>query len=185
MLKPGQLVSTFSTQKGKKINIRVVDKDDAQKLMDFINPVFIEDTYLLRSPEDFVKNLKEEQKFVKEQLQKIKKQDGIQFLALYNDRIIGNVDLRRLPYRSKHLGEIGIAISKGFREEGIGQELIKLIEHEAKSIGLKGITLTCFACNERAVHVYEKCGLKKTGVLPKAYSYKGKYEDGLIMYKEL
>lgn len=185
MLKPGQIISTFTTKKGKEVTIRVIDKDDAQKLMDFINPIFAEDTFLMRGPKDLVKTVKEQQKYVRDQIKKLKKKEGFLLLAIFKNKIIGSTDLRRMVYRQKHMGELGIAISADFREEGLGQKLLSLLEIEAKNLGLKSLYLNCLYCNPRAIHVYEKWGMKKTGVLPKAYEYKGELVDGTLMYKEL
>lgn len=185
MLKPGQFITTFKTKKGHEITVRVVDKNDAQKLMDFINPIFSEDTFLLRGPKDLVKNLKEEQKFLKEQLRKIKKDEGFHLVAVHNDTIVGSIDLRRMLFRQKHMGEIGITISASFREEGIGQKLLQLIEKQAKTLGLKAVFLFCLANNSRALYVYEKMGYKKVGMLPKAYEYKGELVDSITMWKEI
>lgn len=183
-MKPGQLITTFTTKKDRKITIRVVDKNDAQKLMDFINPIFSEDTFLMHGPKDLVK-IKEEQKFVREQIKKIKEKKGVHLLAEYQKQIIGSCDLRRMNFRQKHMGEIGIAINAGFREEGLGQKLLLLLENEAKKMGLKAIFLYCFANNSRALHVYEKMGYKRVGFLPKAYEYKGGFVDSITMYKEI
>ncbi len=185
MLKPGQVIATFTTKKGRNITIRVVDKNDAQKLMDFINPIFAEDTFLLRGPKDLVKDIKEQEKYVKEQLKKLRKKEGFLFLAVYEDKIIASTDLRRGQFRHKHMGEIGITVSQDFREEGIGQKLLELVEQEAKTLSLKALYLACFACNPRAIHVYEKWGMKKVGVLPKAYEYKDELVDGITMWKEI
>ena len=184
MLKPGQIITTFKTKKGRETVIRVVAKTDAQKLMDFINPIFAEDTFLMRGPEDLVKNLKEQQTYVNDQLKKLKKNEGVLLIAQYLDRIVGSVDLRRMVYRQKHMGEIGITISVDFREEGIGQKLMTAIIQEAGNLKLRSLYLHCLANNPRAIHVYEKMGFTKTGGLPKAYLYKGEYIDQVTMYLE-
>lgn len=182
MLKPGQIIANFKTQKGKEITIRVIDKEDAQKLMDFINPIFKEDTFLMRGPKDLV-DFKEENKYVREQIKKLKKQERLLLLAVYENKIIGSTDLRRMVYRQKHMGEIGIAVGEGFREEGVGQKLLLLLENEAKKMGLKAFFLHCFANNQRALHVYEKMGYKRVGFLPKAYEYKAGFVDSITMWK--
>jgi len=185
MLKSGQLITKFTTKKGREITVRVVDKDDAQKLMDFINPIFSEDAFLMRGPKDLVKNVKEQQKYVNNQIKKLKKKEGVLLLAIYENKIIGSTDLRRMVYRQKHMGELGIAISADFREEGLGKKLLELVEIQAKLLGLKALFLYCFANNGRALHIYEKIGFKKAGMLPKAYEYKGDFIDSITMCKEI
>ena len=185
MLKPGQIITIFKTKKGREITVRVVNKDDSQKLLDFINPIFAEDTFLLRGPKDLLKNVKEEEKYVREQVKKLKKQEGLQLVAVFANKIIGSIDLRRGQFRHKHMAELGITVNRDFREDGVGQQLIKIMEKEAKNMGLKALFLECFANNPRALHVYEKMGFKRVGFLPKAYEYKGEYVDSMTMYKEI
>jgi len=46
---------------------------------------------------------------------------------------------------------------------------------------LEVLTLTAFASNKRAIHVYEKVGFVQTGLIPKKHLKDGKYTDEVIM----
>ena len=48
-------------------------------------------------------------------------------------------------------------------------------------MGMKILTLTAFASNKRATHVYEKVGSMQTGLIPKKHLKQGKYIDEVIM----
>jgi RimJ/RimL family protein N-acetyltransferase len=56
---------------------------------------------------------------------------------------------------------------------------------EAKKKGLKVLTLSAFASNKRAIHVYEKIGFAQTGLIPKKHFKEGKYIDEVIMTRVL
>lgn len=84
---------------------------------------------------------------------------------------------RRLSGYDKHLGGIGIAIKKGFRDSGIGTEMMKTLVEQGKSWGLKVLMLTVFANNARALHVYRKIGFVETGRIPKKFFKEGQYLD--------
>ncbi len=174
----------YITKKGREVEIRVINKNDAKKLLDFINPIIAEDTFIMRKPGDEIK-LSAEKIYLKDQLKKIRKKEGVQIVAEYENRIVGSVDLRVGLSRSKHTGEIGIVISSDFREEGLGQKLLEIIEKKAKDLGLKQISLGCLANNERAIHIYHKLGFIDCGVYPKKYYYKNQYIDSVEMYKEV
>lgn len=184
MLKPGQLIATFITKKDRVIKIRVVDKVDGKKLYNFFHPIVNEDVYLAKSPQDNV-TLNAENKYLKEQLKCLKKNEGLIIVGDYDNKIIGSISLRRKNFRSKHIGEVGIAISSDFRNEGIGLQLFKILEKLAGKSHYQMLYLTCFAINEKAIRLYEKFGFKKCGLLPKAFLYKDKYEDQVMMYKEI
>ena len=52
-------------------------------------------------------------------------------------------------------------------------------------MGLRVLTLTAFASNKRAIHVYEKAEFLQTGLIPKKLLKQGKYVDEVIMTKLL
>lgn len=59
--------------------------------------------------------------------------------------------------------------------------VMKLLNFGYMDLGLERIYLHVFANNNRAIHVYEKCGFVKEGVLRSAYFIDGKRHDCLIM----
>ena len=80
---------------------------------------------------------------------------------------------------------VGIVIRKDFRELGIGTAMMRVLIEQAKEMGLRVLTLTAFASNKRAIHVYEKVGFLQTGLIPKKLLKQGKYIDEVIMTKLL
>jgi RimJ/RimL family protein N-acetyltransferase len=63
--------------------------------------------------------------------------------------------------------------------------MMKTLVGQAEKMGLKVLTLTAFASNERAIHVYEKVGFVQTGRVLKKHFKDGKYIDEIIMTKLL
>jgi len=78
---------------------------------------------------------------------------------------------------------LGIAIKNGFRDSGIGTEVMKMMIEQARTLGLKALTLEAFATNKRAIHVYENMGFVETGGIPKEHFKENQYMDGVIMTK--
>lgn len=184
LLKPGQIIGKFKTKKGREIVIRVPVIADLSEELRYINELVAEDTYLWRGPEHKI-NAKEEKKWLKDFLDRIKKDEAVLLSCFVDAKLIAGISLERGKYREEHVGEIGIAVAKDFREEGIGQKLFTIILEEAKKRNYKILCLYVFANNSRAIHVYEKFGFRKTGVLPKGFFYKGKYIDQILMYREI
>ena len=78
-----------------------------------------------------------------------------------------------------------IAIKNGFREVGIGTELLKTLIEQARSTGLNVLMLSALATNKRAIHVYEKVGFVRTGMILKKFFKEDKYIDEIIMTEVL
>jgi ribosomal protein S18 acetylase RimI-like enzyme len=99
--------------------------------------------------------------------------------------MIGAAEMGPRVGRSKHVGIFGIAIKEGFREVGIGQEMMKEIETHAERMGVEKIFLEVFDINDRARYVYEKRGYQEIGRIPGGVIYKGQYIDSVFMIKSL
>jgi len=56
---------------------------------------------------------------------------------------------------------------------------------QAQKMGLNVLTLSAFATNKPAIHVYEKVGFVQTGTIPKKHFKEGKYIDEIILTKVL
>ena len=63
--------------------------------------------------------------------------------------------------------------------------MVKALIEQAKTMGLKVITLSAFATNKRAINVYEKLGFVQTGRIPKKFFKDDEYIDEMIMTKVL
>lgn len=171
------------TKKNKKITFRFIQKDDLDKLLNFINKLADEDTFVLVNKR-FTK--KEEEKYLRERLKGIRTKKSFNIAAFYGGKIMAHGDVVRKERRQEHVGELAISVSRGFRDEGLGSFLIKELITMAKDfLKLKILYLRVFGNNQRARHIYRKMGFKECGQIPKALFYKDKYEDEIMMFKEL
>jgi RimJ/RimL family protein N-acetyltransferase len=103
-------------------------------------------------------------------------------VAEVDGKVVANSEIGR-GYSSydRHVGGIGIAIRDGFRDVGIGTEMMRTLIKQARAMGLKVLKLSAFENNERAIHVYAKVGFIQTGRIPKKFFREGKYVDEIIM----
>ncbi len=172
-----------TTKTGKKIILRGPRKSDVDGLLYYINALVDEDTFI--SVVEKVTR-EQEEKYVNKLLKSAKENNIVCVLAEYQGTIISNSSIERVGGRQAHVGVFGIAISKGFRNEGLGsiviEELIKLAKEQMK---LKIVYLPMFAHNERARYVYEKMGFAECGRIPKAVLHQNQYVDYVYMYREL
>jgi len=174
----------FVTKRGRRVLFRPLrEGEDVDELLRFINDLVDEDTFI-NMTERLTRE--EESKWLSEQLKAIEEGRGFNLLALHGDRIIADAGVGGLGRRSQHVGGLGIAISRGFREEGIGSEFMKeLITLARDFLKLKMLFLHVFGNNERAVHVYQSMGFRECGRIPGAILYQGEYIDDVLMCLDL
>ena len=106
-------------------------------------------------------------------------------VAEVDGEMIGNSELRMTKGFSSHVGEIGIIIKRGYRDLGIGTEMLRTLISQAKTMCLKLLKLSVYSSNERAIHVYNKLGFKETGRIPNGLFKNGKYLDDIIMVNKI
>jgi RimJ/RimL family protein N-acetyltransferase len=100
-------------------------------------------------------------------------------------KVIGNSEVGKGTGRRSHTGTLGIVLKQGYREEGIGTEMLRILVDESRKSGLKLLKLTLFDSNQRARHVYEKAGFREVGRIPKAMRKGDGYADEVYMVLEL
>lgn len=101
------------------------------------------------------------------------------------DEILGLVSLVSIDYMNQsaefHI-MIGDARNQG---RGIGTFAVKaMVNHAFNNLNLQRVELTVLEDNERAKHLYEKCGFVYEGRKRKAKYKKGKFVD-MLMYSVL
>lgn len=184
-MKPGQIVFDGKTSKGLPILIRYPQESDLEDLLEYINILSHEKTFINFQGEKI--SFLEEKKFLKEVLSKMKKSKQVFLLAYSGNKLIGDSDLELKEKVEKHVGSFGIAVLKDFRTKGVGTLLMeKVIEEAVKNLtGLKIIELWTFGNNSIAKKVYEKFGFKEYGRLPLGVKHKNIFVDRVHMYKEI
>lgn len=176
------IVKSFKSKKGNDVIFRYPRKDDFTAVWEFACDLAAEDTFieLNSAPSET-----EEHAWFDDVLKKIEKKESIHLSVFVNGAFVGNGRVDRGKYRHSHVGHMGLSLSPGFREEGIGTELMKSLIDESKRLGLRLLTLSCFENNPRALHVYEKLGFRRFGVLPEAIAFQGKYIGEIHFYLPL
>lgn len=180
----GKIIKTFSSKKGNTVTFRYLREDDLDGMLTYVNTLIREDTFIGIYGEPLSRE--EEKKHLDETIEGMKKGEKIVIVVEINGIYCGSGDLRRETVRrKKHGANIGISLIAKYREEGIGTLLLKSLIDEARTMGLRLLTLTCFENNDRALHVYEKLSFQKVGLVPEAYLYKEKYYGEVVMYLKL
>jgi RimJ/RimL family protein N-acetyltransferase len=90
----------------------------------------------------------------------------------------------RQLHRTAHIAYLGgVAIHPSFAGKGHGIKMMQEIIELGKELGILRIELSTAVTNDKAIHLYEKMGFEKEGVLRK-YSWlksEGSFLDEVIM----
>lgn len=94
------------------------------------------------------------------------------------NKIIGTCQLHSINWIHRN-AELQIRLgNKEARGKGYGSEAVRLLlDFAFKDLNLYRVYLHVFQTNTTAIHVYEKIGFKKEGLLRKAAHIDGKYVD--------
>lgn len=82
---------------------------------------------------------------------------------------------------SRHVTGFGIVVHDDYQDKGLGTQLTQYMIDIAREKGLKKVYLQVFTNNEKAIHVYRKCGFKIEGKLEKEHYKDGEYGDDYRM----
>jgi len=181
-MKIGEVIREFVAKDGRKVVLRTLKWEDLDDLLDFINSLVEEGANIIRTEEV---SREEEIEWLSRVFSRQEKGELFCLAAEVDGRLVANSEIMRGTGYSSHVGFIGIAIKKGFRGVGIGTEMMKTLEEQAKKVGLKVLALSVFANNQHAINLYKKVGFVETGRIPKRFFKNGAYIDEIIMTKTL
>jgi RimJ/RimL family protein N-acetyltransferase len=183
LMNTGKIVRSFCARNGQKVVLRTPKWEDVDDLLGLINSLVEEGAEISRAEK--VESREAEIDWLSRALASLEKDEIFYLVAEVDGKVVASSDIHILGGYEKHVGVIGIVIVKGFRDLGIGTQMMHTLVEEARKRSLKVLTLCAFATNERAIHVYEKIGFAQTGLIPKKHFKEDKYIDEVIMTKVL
>ena len=181
-MKSGKIVRSFFAKDGRKVVLRTPKWEDLDDFLELINSLVEERADILRTERV---SKEEEIDFLSKVLSRLEKDEMFYLVAEVDGKVVAVSEISKRGGYEKHVGVIGIAIRNGFKDLGIGTEIMKTLVEQAQKMGLKVLTLSAFATNKPAIHVYEKVGFVQTGTIPKKHFKEGKYIDEIILTKVL
>lgn len=179
---------TFTTKLGKLATIRYPRIEDAPALLEMINEISKEDTFIRFSGEQL--SLQEESEYLESEISAIEMGDCVKLFCFVADRLAGCCDVRKdrsLLDRKKHVGLLGLLVAKELRRDGVGEKLMQTTIEEAQKelVGLRLIKLECFSTNTAALALYAKLGFQEVGRVPGGILHRGAYIDAVEMVLDL
>lgn len=162
---------------GQKIYLRPLERSDAAVLQPWFNDPDVTCFTLRYRPI----SLQEEEQYI-EHISKQEQNIVLLIVCREDDRIMGVTSLHQINYKNRN-ATFGITIGdKSCWGMGFGTEATELIlQYSFQILNLHRVTLHVFEYNPRAIHIYEKLGFKKEGILREETFWDGKYHDTIVM----
>ncbi len=184
-MKSEKIIFQTITKTGKTVSFRYPTINDAQILMDFINKISLEKTFITFQGEQ--QTLDQEQKWLESKLKNIENKKCVFLLGFIDKKLVGDAEIESGIFFAKHVGNFGITVDIDYRGDGIGEILMDLIIKEAiKNISdLRIIKLGVFGNNFIGQNLYKKIGFIEYGRLPGGAKHRDDFVDEVLMYKKI
>jgi RimJ/RimL family protein N-acetyltransferase len=167
---------TFELTDGRKATLDWLKKEDILEVVEVLNDVIKESRYLFMNNQ--ITDMEREQQWFERET----KQGMLYLTARVDGKLVGGASIHPQSDKHAHVASFGIFISKNCRNLGLGTLLTKEFVEVAKKHELEILQLSVYANNERALHVYKKCGFKEAGRLTKGIKFlDGTRTDEIIM----
>lgn len=174
----------ITLKNGKTAVLKSHCAEDAEKLLNYIKTACGETEFLMRYPEEWNISVEKEEAWIN----RLRASDDTLAIACYVDGdVVGNCEIRFLGGKKiSHRANIAIGILKRFWNLGIGTAMFEELEKAARNRGTEIMELEYIEGNDRARHLYEKCGFHVVCEKPNAFKLKdGTYRKEFHMQKYL
>lgn len=172
----------FAAKDGREVTLRTPKWEDLDDMLDFINSLVEEEAPIAK---DNMVTREEEVDWLVNCLAGLEKGNLVVIVAEVEGKMVGQVFLTPRFGRLRHIGNLGISVKKGYRNIGIGYELLREAEPHAENLGITIIYLEVFDSNKNAIHLYRKSGYREVGRIPRGALYMGHYIDSISMVKAI
>lgn len=166
---------------GRRVVIREAVKKDANALIETITAYLMQSEHLISAVEEFNPTVQQQERWI-EQLHD--NSNSLLLVAVYNGRIIGNIDLKGENRKKiQHNTTLGIGILKSYQRIGLSKILMQCVTAWAKkNPAVENIWLNVFETNHAAIALYEHVGFTKIAVQPFHIKTKTGYIANIIMH---
>ena len=162
---------------GDKVYLRALERSDAPVVLPWFN-----DSDILRFTRRYrPMNAQAEERYI-EQVTQSEENVVLLVVRREDDRPIGVTSFHQMNVKNRNAVWGIIVGDKTSWGRGYGTEATALMmRYGFETLNLHRVTLHVFADNPRAIHVYEKLGFKKEGVMREENYCDGRYGDTIVM----
>ena len=180
-MKTGEILKKFSAKDGRSVVLRTPEWRDLDDLLELINSL-VDEKAEIYITEKFTRE--DEAEWLTKALSRLEKDEQFFLAAEVDNKVVALSDFQiKEGDPEQHPGVLGIIVRNGYRDLGIGTEIMQTMLEQAASFGFRKVTVNAFATNKRAIHVYKKVGFIETGIMRNRHFRQGKFIDEVIMTK--
>jgi len=178
------MIETTNNRDDRNINAKIVirkaEGKDAALLAELKQKISSESDFLSYGEKEVVFTKETETEFIREEM---KKGNSVIILAFCENEIAGFVTCHGgNRVRKQHAGDMGIAVLKKYWGSGIGNALMNALILWAKETGvIRKINLLTRSDNDKAIHLYEKHGFCREGLISRDICINYKFYDAVAM----
>ena len=133
-MRAGTVYRRFTAKDGRQVTLRAPKWSDLDDMLDFINSLVEEGANILV---DTKQTRESEIEWLARLLTSLEKDKQVVVVAEVDGRFVGQTEVTPKGGRSRHVGSIGISLKDGYRDVGIGSELMREAEtHSRRTLSL-------------------------------------------------
>ena len=167
----------FRSKKGKVLSFKTIESSDTDQMISMMQQIAVESQNTNQVPNRNYLTPEERKK----QIERMNEHPADLTLGVFfEEKLIGSLFFYTPDFThpwKKHLGAFGMMILQDFWGEGIGKELLRLMEEHAQSLGISRIEARVRTFNDRGLHLYKSMGYKIEGTHKNAALIDGKSAD--------
>lgn len=180
-MEAGKILRSFKAKNGQNVVLRTPRLEDLDDFLELINSL-VDEKAEIYITQKFTREMEAE--WLLTVLSRLEKNEQFFLVAEVDQKAIALSDFQVKSGDKEHrLGAIGIIVRNGYRNLGIGTEIMKAMLEQAAFFGLRTVTVNVFATNKRAIHVYRKVGFVESAIFPQKHFREGKLIDEIVMTK--
>ena len=166
----------FHLADGRVVRVEDLREQDLPEVAETLNSVIREGVYLTLNEE--IVDMEMERKWYHDRMEA-----GMTYLVVrVNDEIVGGGSIEPRVGKESHVAVYGVFIKEEFRNMGIGTRLTESLIEVARQRGFEIVELAVYGSNERAFHVYKKCGFQEVARIKRGVKLpNGTYTEKIIM----
>jgi RimJ/RimL family protein N-acetyltransferase len=180
-LQTGEILKQFNAKHGRNVILRTPRWRDLDDLLELINSL-VDEKAEIYITQKFTRE--EEAEWLLKVLSRLEKDEQFFLVAEVDKKVVALSDFQLKEGDKEHrIGAFGIIVKNGFRNLGIGTEIMNTLLEQAAFFGLRIVTVNAFATNKAAIHVYRKVGFVESDIIPERHFRQGRLIDEIIMTK--
>ncbi len=180
-MRTGHIIKTFKAKDGQNGILRTPRWDDLDDLLELINSL-VEEKAEIYITEKFTREAEGE--WLTKLLSRLENDEQFSLVAEVGMKVVALSDFQiKEGDPEQRVGLFGIIVRNGYRDLGIGTEIMKTMLKQAASFGFRTVSVNAFATNKRAIHVYKKVGFVETSIERNRHFRQGRLIDEVTKTK--